>query len=923
MRHTLIVTAGLGLILAASICVAAAADPATAEPANLLKNGSFEGATRYWFQTTNANLVRGSAATGEFALRVQDRYVQSAPFLLEDGRAVTISFSVRAEAAMEVGATITPAAREMGQKTKLAWTALWKAKAGPEWSRHTFTFTPTAGHDGWWPQPTYMLQIGTGSRKAPFELDAVTVTCAGAAADKYLPRRPVEVLADSPDLKGYTDPSGNLLEKGATVNVVGHASNPGGQPQAVTLRWQLVDYEGERTIGRAVEKAVTLPPGKTVTETAALPLVATGLVLARVSAVDSKGAVLDSSDLPLCSLPYPKAAAAPDPRERFGVSLWGLHHGQLCQKIGFRWSRWHPHMNWADIQPDGPDTWKYPDEKIKGLAEHGFSVVAVLYGKPKWAFASKDDNLPKDMAWPAADPRWDDLSHVTAWDRFVTETVRHHAADPIVWEIENEPELDHWADKDVYAKFTIRTARLIRQANPKAVVIQNSMWPGPTPFQREFFKRGGAKPIDVFTWHDYHEGWMLDARGIRAMRQALDEADGKHVQIWFDEGWTFTNSSVDEPALALGRLTGAASANAAVASVAECTAAGQDKTILFHTGYEKHGMSFWDYYPPGTMIWDFYGYPMALVGAWNTLIHHVGLSERVALVRPEGANFCIFDDLRNKRGVMVAYADRGAKADVTVDLGLPGLVAEDIQGNAAPLAGTAVTLPKSGRPVILYAAAGTAGKVFAEKLAGLDRKNVPVVDAAGAVFRVPAQWEGKEKGSTAGNPLVHAGKPVWRLDQVWPDDPSRAKNYLPMKWNGQRWAAVGGEQGGQPSVSIIDGRVQLGTSAPWTGNQGQKIAALVFLVPRTGKYTVRGSVISKPWTGTAPALGLKILACDGQAANELAAIPLPRDKEVPLPELAVDLREGQELIFAAQAKDWHNASNITLQGLTVTCEGAK
>jgi hypothetical protein len=908
-------------LLAAGLAGAAPALAADA-PASVLKNGSFEGSMRYWFNTAKMELVRGDAAAGEFAVRVPTGYLQSAPFPLEDGKAFTVSLSLRADADTTVGVTVTPSHREVGQKAGLAWKDKWKFPATKAWTRHTFTFTPAVGHEHWWPNPVYMLQIGTGGKHTGFVVDAVSVALAGGE-DAYLPRRTVEVVADSPDLKGYTDAGGNLLEKGARVTLIANASNPGPAARTVTLRWQLVDYEGVRPVSPAVEREVVLAPGKTVTETATLDLAATGLVLARVTALEA-GKELDRSDLPLTSLPYPKAATAPDWRERYGVSLWGLHQGSLAQRVGFRWSRWYPHMNWGDVQRDGPDEWRFFDDEIKGLADHGYSVVAVLYGKPKWAFASKDDCLPKDMQWAAADPRWDDLAVVTAWDKFLTTIVKHHAANSIIWEIENEPELDHWADKDVYAKFTIRTARRIREANPKAVVMQDSMWPGPTPFQKEFFARGGAKAVDAFSWHDYHEGWLLDARGIGRMRQALDEAGGKDVEIWFDEGWTFTNPSADEPALAMGRLTGAESANAMFASVAECTAAGQEKTILFHTGYEKHGMSWWDYYPPGTMLWDFSGYPMALVGAWNTLIHHTGLSERVALVRPAGANFCIFQDLRNARGVMVAYADRDAKADVTVDLPLDGLVAEDIMGNAAPLPGPRLTLAANGRPVVLYAADKTPGKVFAEKMAGMDRTLESFVAQGGSAYRLPAAWEGKTKGSTEGNPLTHDGRPVWRLDQIWPDDPSRAANYVPLVWNGQEWepADKTHTQGGQPRAAVVDGKVNFSTRAPWTNNEGQKIAALVFIVPKTGTYTVRGTVHSKPWEGGAKALGFRLLAKDGQAANLLKTIELPRGEDVPLGDVKTDLREGQELVFVPEAKPWHNASTITLKDLEIRFEGA-
>ena len=64
---------------------------------------------------------------------------------------------------------------------------------------------------------------------------------------------------------------------------------------------------------------------------------------------------------------------------------------------------------------------------------------------------------------------------------------------------------------------------------------------------------------------------------------------------------------------------------------------GQEKTVLFHTAYETHGMSFWDYSGPGTMLWDWYDYPLPLVPAWNVLNHHIGTTIRHDLP-PDSAN---------------------------------------------------------------------------------------------------------------------------------------------------------------------------------------------------------------------------------------------------------------------------------------------
>ena len=111
-------------------------------------------------------------------------------------------------------------------------------------------------------------------------------------------------------------------------------------------------------------------------------------------------------------------------------------------------------------------------------------------------------------------------------------------------------------------------------------------------------------------------------------------------------------------------------------------------------------------------------------------------------------------------------------------------------GNAAPLAGKTLVLSKTGRPVFLYDAKGTTGRAFAEKMEPLDRKHASFVSSGGQAYRLPPTWEGKTKGAAEGNPAMADGKPVWRLDQVWPPDPKVVANYHPMVWRDGFWVAT-------------------------------------------------------------------------------------------------------------------------------------
>lgn len=354
---------------------------------NLLKNGSFEGSKRYWYETEDKTLVKGEAAHGDFSLRIDKGGIQSAAILLQQNKPVTLSFSAKADKEVTIGWQMTPCSREIGAKHGLTWGMRTKhpVKLSAEWKRYSFTFTPTVPQDGFWPRPTYMLQIGDGT--GPFLLDAVSVA-QEAGSETYVPRREIEVAVDCTDLPGFKDPSGNTLTAGSTVHLPAFARNNGKQSRDVKLIWQLFDYEGEKPLGKSVQKNVTLAPGQTMADTAQLTLTSKGCVLARVSVIENDK-LLDSSDIPLTSLPYPMKNMKPDFRERFGGSFAGSKHCvEILSLAGFGWARWFPHMNWEDHQKNGPDEWHWYDSELDVLESHGMSTHCVLYGNPKWGMTA-------------------------------------------------------------------------------------------------------------------------------------------------------------------------------------------------------------------------------------------------------------------------------------------------------------------------------------------------------------------------------------------------------------------------------------------------------------------------------------------------------------------------------------------------------
>lgn len=237
-------------------------------------------------------------------------------------------------------------------------------------------------------------------------------------------------------------------------------------------------------------------------------------------------------------------------------------------------------------------------------------------------------------------------------------------------------------------------------------------------------------------------------------------------------------------------------------------------------------------------------------------------------------------------------------------------------GNAAPLAGRKLVLSKTGRPVFLYDVKGTAGRTFAEKLEPLDRKHASFVSVGGQSYRLPPTWEGKTKASAEGNPAMADGKPVWRLDQVWPPQPETAANYRPMVWRDGWWVPAANSFGDQPKAEMKDRGVRLEFRAKHGDPPAERICGLVFIVPRDGVYEVKGSAELNLWDGSVP-VRLTFLHKTADAAKELASLKLEKGKRVPLAGVTAAAKAGDEMVLLPRPDGAFTGGDVTLRDVEV------
>lgn len=162
----------------------------------------------------------------------------------------------------------------------------------------------------------------------------------------------------------------------------------------------------------------------------------------------------------------PPAARAQDDW-RFGV-VEAYEGPDSAEVLNVSWTR--VRLHWADVQPDGPDSWepRVSDALIERELTAGREVVGLLIGIPDWARDEK--RLPQGLWLPHDDPD-------NSWAVFVREVVGRYAGRIDHWIIWNEPDIDpseiaHTWDGTVDDFYQLqRVAYLVaKEANPAAVI---------------------------------------------------------------------------------------------------------------------------------------------------------------------------------------------------------------------------------------------------------------------------------------------------------------------------------------------------------------------------------------------------------------------------------------------------------------------
>lgn len=181
--------------------------------------------------------------------------------------------------------------------------------------------------------------------------------------------------------------------------------------------------------------------------------------------------------------------------EPFGVNIHFTRAlpGELSLLAGggYRWIRMD--MFWNTIeQEQGHYAFGEYDALVAAMAQRGIRIIFILdYGNPHYdhGFAP---HSPEARA---------------AFTRFAAAAARRYQGKGIIWEIWNEPNLDHFwspqADVQRYGTLLLQTVAAIRRADPTALIVAPGTSGFDWPFWTALGDMGAFTRLDAVTVHPY------------------------------------------------------------------------------------------------------------------------------------------------------------------------------------------------------------------------------------------------------------------------------------------------------------------------------------------------------------------------------------------------------------------------------------
>ncbi len=158
---------------------------------------------------------------------------------------------------------------------------------------------------------------------------------------------------------------------------------------------------------------------------------------------------------------------------------------------GFRWIRMDMFWHSIETAPASYNFGEY-DVLVKSMVSRGIRIVFILdYGNPLY-----------DNGYPPTSPEAQ-----AAYARFAAAAARRYRDDGVIWELWNEPNIDHFwppeANASQYGQLALKAIAAIRRADPTAIIVAPALSGYDWPFLRTLAEMGLFQQIDAVTIHSY------------------------------------------------------------------------------------------------------------------------------------------------------------------------------------------------------------------------------------------------------------------------------------------------------------------------------------------------------------------------------------------------------------------------------------
>lgn len=218
--------------------------------------------------------------------------------------------------------------------------------------------------------------------------------------------------------------------------------------------------------------------------------------------------------------------------------------GVRSVRIAFYWSAGEP-------SPGAIDFGVY-DAPVLAAAEHGLTVLPVVFSTPEWAREE-----PGVLASPPRDP--------ADYARFLAALVERYGrggslwdehpelrARPVrAWQVWNEPNLTGFWSSQPFARDYVRllkaARRALRAADPRARAILAGL-PNGWDALRRIYRAGGRRAFDAVAIHPYTARPDRVPRFVREARKVMRRFGDRRKPIWVTEmSWPASKGRAHDP----------------------------------------------------------------------------------------------------------------------------------------------------------------------------------------------------------------------------------------------------------------------------------------------------------------------------------------------------------------------------------------